>query len=151
MKAVRRDICVLISGACLLAAGLAEAAETRVCVVVDLHKPTEQVGPPRRPAKEAGEAVQSSDHEDSPGKPEKERSVLLTQRHSSMDLSLIPLGQGPVEHLKRLIEHFITHEEGFIAVSKGCKQRVHVELFPLRRGWTVFIRYSGHGREEQVE
>jgi hypothetical protein len=53
--------------------------------------------------------------------------------------------------LKRLIEHFVTHEPGFIAVQDGCAQRVTVELYPLKVGWTAFARYSGTGREERVD
>jgi hypothetical protein len=63
----------------------------------------------------------------------------------------LPLGQTPETYLKRLMEHFVTHERGFIAVSQGCKQRIIVDLYPLRLGWTAFARYSGTGREERVD
>jgi hypothetical protein len=61
------------------------------------------------------------------------------------------LGQTPETYLKRLMEHFVTHERGFIAASQGCKQRIIVDLYPLRLGWTAFARYSGTGREERVD
>ncbi len=63
----------------------------------------------------------------------------------------LPLGQTPTVYLKRLIEHFVTHEQGFIASQDDCAQRVNVELYPLKVGWTAFARYSGTGREERVD
>lgn len=63
----------------------------------------------------------------------------------------LPLGQTPTIYLKRLMEHFVTHESGFIASQDDCAQRVTVELYPLKVGWTVFARYSGTGREERVD
>jgi hypothetical protein len=63
----------------------------------------------------------------------------------------LPLGQIPTVYLKRLIEHFVTHEQGFIASENDCTQRVTVELYPLKLGWTAFARYSGTGREERVD
>lgn len=63
----------------------------------------------------------------------------------------LPLGQRPLSYLKRLIEHFVTHEKGFVAVQKDCQQTIHVELYPLVDGWTVFARYSGTGREERID
>lgn len=63
----------------------------------------------------------------------------------------LPLGQTPTAYLKRLIEHFVTHEPGFIASQSECAQRVEVELYPLKVGWTAFARYSGTGREERVD
>jgi hypothetical protein len=64
----------------------------------------------------------------------------------------VPVGQDPVSYLKRLIEHFVSHERGFAAVPSGCEERIDVELYPLREGWmTVFARYSGTGREERVD
>ena len=53
--------------------------------------------------------------------------------------------------LRRLIEYEVTHEVGFEAVQQGCQQRIVVELYELKQGWTVFGRYSGHAREEKVE
>ncbi len=63
----------------------------------------------------------------------------------------LPIGQTPDAYLARLIEHFVTHERGFVAVKEGCQQRIVVELYPLRLGWTAFARYTGTGREERVD
>jgi hypothetical protein len=65
--------------------------------------------------------------------------------------SNLPIGQDPVSYLKRLIEYFVTHEKGYIAVQSGCVERIDVELYPLTQGWTAFARYSGTGREERVD
>lgn len=54
-------------------------------------------------------------------------------------------------YLRRLFEHYVTHEDGFQAVSRGCAERLTVELYPLDSGWTVFARYSGHSREEKID
>lgn len=63
----------------------------------------------------------------------------------------LPLGQRPLAYMKRLIEHFVSHEKGFTAVQSGCEHTIHVELYPLVSGWTVFARYTGTGREERVD
>jgi hypothetical protein len=63
----------------------------------------------------------------------------------------LPLGQTPEAYLARLLEHFVTHERGYVAVKQGCEQRIVVDLYPLRLGWTVFASYSGTGREERVD
>lgn len=63
----------------------------------------------------------------------------------------LPFGQTSVVYLKRLFEHFVTHQPGYVAVDDKCEQRIVVELYPLREGWTVFARYSGTGREERVD
>jgi hypothetical protein len=63
----------------------------------------------------------------------------------------LPLGQRPLGYLKRLMEYFISHEKGFVAVPGNCEETVHVELYPLVDGWTVFVRYTGTGREERVD
>jgi hypothetical protein len=65
--------------------------------------------------------------------------------------SNLPIGQDPISYLKRLMEYFVTHERGYIAVADGCQEHLDVELYPLREGWTVFARYSGTGREERVD
>ncbi|HET9959903.1 MAG TPA: hypothetical protein VFQ61_35670 [Polyangiaceae bacterium] len=62
----------------------------------------------------------------------------------------LPLGQTPTVYLKRLMDHFITHEPGFVA-NGSCTEHVEVELYPLKVGWTAFARYSGTGREERVD
>lgn len=63
----------------------------------------------------------------------------------------VPLGFEAVDYLKRLLEHFITHERGYTAVPSGCQEHFDVELYPLSEGWTAFARYSGTGREERVD
>lgn len=63
----------------------------------------------------------------------------------------LPLGQTPKAYLKRLIEHYVTHERGFVAANQGCTQRIIVELYPLQTGWAAFARYTGNGREERVD
>lgn len=67
------------------------------------------------------------------------------------DVQNVPPGQNPLVYLRRLLEHFVTHERGFTAVADGCAERLNVELYPLREGWTAFVRYTGHGREERVD
>jgi hypothetical protein len=57
----------------------------------------------------------------------------------------------PASYLARMIEYEVTHEVGFAAVEQGCQQRIDVELYALRDGWTVFARYSGNQREEKVD
>lgn len=63
----------------------------------------------------------------------------------------LPLGQTPEAYFRRLLEHFVTHERGFVAVKQGCEQRIVVDLYPLRFGWTAFASYTGTGREERVD
>jgi len=71
--------------------------------------------------------------------------------HTKPTSSFLPIGQTPVVYLKRLMEHFITHEPGYEAVQDKCDQHIRVQLYPLAEGWTVFARYSGNGREERVD
>jgi hypothetical protein len=63
----------------------------------------------------------------------------------------LPVGQTPTAYLKRLMEHFVTHEPGYIAGQEQCGQTIVVELYPLKAGWTAFARYTGTGREERVD
>jgi hypothetical protein len=63
----------------------------------------------------------------------------------------LPIGQDPLSYLKRLIEYFVTHERGYVAVEEGCQEHIDLELYPLKQGWTVFARYSANGREERVD
>jgi hypothetical protein len=53
--------------------------------------------------------------------------------------------------LKRLFEYYISHEPGYVANQSKCSQRIRVELYQLKEGWTVFASYSGTGREERVD
>lgn len=57
----------------------------------------------------------------------------------------------PDAYLKRLVEHFVTHEKGFEAVQSGCKERITIELYPVTKGFTVFARYTKRGQEEKVD
>jgi len=58
---------------------------------------------------------------------------------------------APKSYLKRMLEHYITYEHGFVAVQKDCTQRITVELYPLQEGWTAFAHYTGHQQEEKVD
>lgn len=49
------------------------------------------------------------------------------------------------------MEHYVTHQKGYVSVEEGCAQAIHVDLYPLEAGWTAFVRYSGTGREERVD
>lgn len=57
----------------------------------------------------------------------------------------------PQAYLTRMLEHYITHEQNFVAVKSGCRHRMVVELYPLRMGWTAFARYSGNQQEEKID
>src|SRR5262249_14822280 len=46
----------------------------------------------------------------------------------------IPIGQRPLGYLKRLLEYYISHEKGFVAVQRGCQETVRVEMYPLMDG-----------------
>jgi hypothetical protein len=63
----------------------------------------------------------------------------------------LPLGQRPMAYLKRLLEYFVSHENGFVAVQSGCQETITVQLYPLLDGWTAFARYTGTGREERTD
>lgn len=62
-----------------------------------------------------------------------------------------PFAVQPERYLKRMVEYEVTHLEGFEAVPRGCGQTVTVEMYPLPDGWTVFARYTGTAREEKVD
>jgi hypothetical protein len=49
------------------------------------------------------------------------------------------------------MEHFVTHEPGYVAAQAQCGQTIVVELYPLKAGWTAFARYTGTGREERID
>ncbi len=57
----------------------------------------------------------------------------------------------PELYLKRLLEYEVTHDEAYDAVKEGCTERMTVELYELRDGWTVFGRFSRYAREEKVD
>jgi hypothetical protein len=106
----------------LLLPSLASAAEKSVCVTVTVRE--------EAPPLYLG---------DSPRPTAKEADANL------------PIGENPVSYLKRLIEYFVTHEPGFVAVAAQCQEHLDVELYPLLQGWTAFARYSGTGREERID
>jgi hypothetical protein len=58
---------------------------------------------------------------------------------------------SPQGYLKRMLEYEITHRSGYETVASGCSQRVVVELYPIKDGYTVFARYTGFEREEKVD
>ncbi len=62
-----------------------------------------------------------------------------------------PFSIDPARYLGRMVQYEVTHEVGFEAVEANCTERLVIELYPLRSGWTVFARYSGHSREEKVD
>ncbi len=149
---------VFIVGLVVLA-GIPEAlaADKTVCVDVVLQRPREQapaaVTPPTAPAE--GAAVTPSATAPAPAP----AAVVDADPPPAYDrdaaafkgVAGLPVGQRPLSYLKRLIEHFVTHEKGFVAVQEGCAERLIVELYPLKVGWTAFARYSGTGREERVD
>ena len=57
----------------------------------------------------------------------------------------------PPRYLKRMVEYEVTHEDGFEAVSTGCRETLTIEMYPLSDGWTVFGRYTGTSREEKID
>lgn len=69
------------------------------------------------------------------------------------DVAPDPFAIDPARYLKRMVEYEVTHEVGFKAAdnTRICDQHLTIELYPLRSGWTVFARYSGHSREEKVD
>ncbi len=67
------------------------------------------------------------------------------------DLPPDPYAIDPALYLERMVRYEVTHEVGFEAVDTECKERLTIELYPLRAGWTVFARYSGTTREEKID
>jgi hypothetical protein len=163
-------------GAALVCAALANAAparadNTKICVDISLQRaskkpaaaPAPQPKPAPPPPKEAPDAPAEAAKAPPPSPPPEpvndglitpgsEGDVLpreLQDKRGTADG--LPIGQRPLAYLKRLIEHFVSHEKGFVAVQSGCEHRIVVELYPLTDGWTAFVRYSGTGREERVD
>lgn len=62
-----------------------------------------------------------------------------------------PYAIDPTLYLGRMVQYEVTHEVGYAAVEANCIERLTIELYPLRAGWTVFARYSGHSREEKID
>jgi hypothetical protein len=139
---------LLVLGSLVLGTAPAQA-ETKVCVKVDLRLATDAAPP------QAVEQAAPGDDQDAPPPPVLQASeaeeLLSHLREARVENPLLPLGQSPVGYLKRLLEHFVTHEPGFLAVAGGCDQHLDVEMYPLQEGWTVFARYSANEREERVD
>ncbi|MFH2010288.1 MAG: hypothetical protein ABI333_27060 [bacterium] len=57
----------------------------------------------------------------------------------------------PHVYLKRLVEHYVTHDKDHVAVQQGCAERIDLEMYPVKGGWTVFARYSKRASEEKVD
>lgn len=57
----------------------------------------------------------------------------------------------PAAYLRRLVEHYVTHAKGFVAATDRCDERITIEMYPIKGGWTVFARNSKRAREEKVD
>ena len=124
----------------------------RICVEVVLQEVTQE---PEQPKEE--KATEEKTEGKAPTK-KKKRKKYPWEHHKPPTLqqitsagSYLPIGQTPVVYLKRLFEHFITHEKGYEAVQDKCDERIRVELYPLAEGWTAFARYTQNGREERAD
>jgi hypothetical protein len=133
------------------------AANRKVCVEVVLQRASARpaakpVAPPAgapaeaapaaRPGEDPGVVVAGSDADVLPPQAGTDRTKVAPN---------LPIGQRPLGYLKRLLEHYVSHEKGFQAVDGGCEDTLRVELYPLLDGWTAFARYSGTGREERID
>ena len=153
---MRRKI-LLISIACtvgllfLASSAIAAPPNKRICVEVVLQEVTKE---PEKPKKEkaADETAEGKTPKKKKSKkyPWESYKPTTLQQISSAG-SYLPIGQTPVVYLKRLFEHFITHEKGYEAVQDKCDERIRVELYPLAEGWTAFARYTQNGREERAD
>ncbi|MBN2344224.1 MAG: hypothetical protein JXX29_02600 [Deltaproteobacteria bacterium] len=112
-------------------------------------------GPPALP--EAPTATKSTAPEETA---QKEKELAAARSNYEMvdsetildpEIDNLPYGQTALVYLKRLFEHFVTHEPGYASTENQCDQTITVELYPLKRGWTAFARYSGTNREERVD
>lgn len=132
-----------------LAPTRALAENKRVCVEVVLQRSASRLAGARPEAPDA--AGEKGKIDASVVVAGSDADVLPPQADKGAGRLNIPIGQRPLAYLKRLMEHFISHEKGFTAVQSGCEQTMRVELYPLLDGWTAFARYSGTGREERVD
>lgn len=62
-----------------------------------------------------------------------------------------PYAIDPALYLGRMVRYEVTHHPGYEAVAADCAERLVIELYPLRDGWTVFARFSKFAREEKVD
>ncbi len=142
--------------AVLFLAALPAHAEVKVCVEVVLQEADAATSfVPAGPAEAAQPGFPAAPDVAPPAPVDDGAAMRQARLEALRELArmdpVLPIGQTPVRYLKRLIEHFVTHERGFVTVAEGCDQVLTVELYPLVEGWTVFARYSGNGREERVD
>ncbi len=158
----RHTVAAVLMGVVLVTwSGVSAAQNKRVCVEVILDEPDQQPAkkdaPPekaaadRTPEAEKPEAAEvANPWGDALPPPTRPQPVQRPRPAPTAD-RFLPRGQTPLAYLKRLIEHFVTHQPGFEAAAEDCQEHLRVELYPLAEGWTVFARYSGTGREERVD
>lgn len=140
----------LVTGMLLFAFGAqAQATNKKICIEVELQETKEAESAPVASAAPTEADQDPAEPKDGP---------FPWQAHSRQKLEhldasgpFLPIGQTPVVYLERLMEHFVTHQQGYETVDKDCTESIRVELYPLAEGWTVFARYSGNGREERVD
>lgn len=137
--------------------GVASAQNKRVCVEVVLDEPESTPAPAAVEAPTKAPEAKTPETADVPNPwgdslpPPKKPTPVRRPPPESRDSLFLPRGQTPLAYLKRLLEHFITHQSGYEAAAEDCQEHLRVELYPLAEGWTVFARYSGTGREERVD
>jgi len=151
-----RKFC-LISVACALGvlflagSALGATPNKRICVEVVLQEvATKQEEPQKEEAADETTGEKKAEKKKTKKYPWERYKPTTTPRISPVG-SYLPIGQTPVVYLKRLFEHFITHEKGYEAVQEKCDERIRVELYPLAEGWTAFARYTQNGREERAD
>lgn len=135
----------LVAAFALASPSLAEAANKRICVDVVLQRAAVARSGPEG---DKGAADKPDQGVVTAGSAGDVLPPLGSEARAKLDL---PVGQRPLAYLKRLLEHYVSHEEGFEAVESRCEHTLRVELYPLMDGWTAFARYSGTGREERVD
>jgi hypothetical protein len=167
--------CSSLAAFLLMLAGRAGAAQTQVCVDVQLKSwkslgqeppatvsapapapvPAPVSAPASTPAVSADPAVAQAPPP-APVLPPEPATLPPAAKADKTDKAeraakADPFAVQPERYLKRMVEYEVTHLEGFEAVSRGCSQTVTVEMYPLPDGWTVFARYTGTAREEKVD
>lgn len=154
----------LCAALCLVSAA-ARAEDQRICVEVvrRTHGDTESAAAATGPAKPGDDAGSPSTASGEPRPVPTLREAPATDRDDGAAdapparsparpaFALRGWPYPPEPYLKRLIEHYVTHERGFVAADTACTQHLRVELYPLDKGWTIFARYSGSQREEKAD
>lgn len=157
MTASKLRTAALVLLALLVVPGPLSAADTTVCVDVVLRGATGEAQAESTVRVPGGAPTAASSLAPSRAEGPSEAEVLAAMRAAGvLEGSLpptpyVPLGQSPEVYLKRLLEHFVTHEPGYVSVGQDCQQHLQVELYPLSEGWTAFARFSQNGREERVD